>query len=319
MLTGVGHQVVLYSGPACDADVAEHVVVVTDADRRRWFGDETYADRVFDRWDPADPCWTEMAQSTIAAIRERIATGDIVGLTMGLAQQLVADAFPDHVAAEMGVGYEGVLNTTHRCFESYSHMHYVYGRSGSDPDGRWFDTVIPNAFDPADYRFSTDKDDYLLYLGRMMSRKGLVVVAELAKHHRVLTAGQGDERVAGAEHLGVVTGADKADLLAGARAVLVPTIYLEPFGGVAVEAMLSGTAVITSPFGAFTETVSHGVSGFRCHTLAEFLDAARAVDGLDPKIVRDWAAARFTLDVVAPQYDRWLTRLGTLTGKGWYA
>jgi glycosyltransferase involved in cell wall biosynthesis len=108
-------------------------------------------------------------------------------------------------------------------------------------------------------------------------------------------------------------------MLAGARAVLCPSVYVEPFGGVAVEAMLSGTPVLASPFGAFSETVSHGTSGFLCHTLGDFRAAVEAVGDLDRKAVRDWALERFTLEVCAPQYGRWIDRLSTLYGKGWYA
>lgn len=318
MLAGAGHEVFVYGGPRTDT-AGTDVTVVTADERADWFGDETWENTVFNEFDPAHPSWSTMNRHVVDAIGERIEPGDIIGLTMGSAQAPIADAFPAHVVAEVGVGYEGILPSTHRCYESEAWRHYLWGKHGVT-DGRWYDTVIPNAFDPAEYAFSTDKDDYLLYLGRMTPRKGLEVVAELAKHHRVITAGQGDERVPGAEHVGVVRGVEKAELLAAARAVLVPTIYIEPFGGVAVEAMLSGTPVITSPFGAFSETVADGISGFRCHTLDQFLRATGpALDDLDPKDIREWAADRYTLTAVARQYDRWLCRLATLYGEGWYA
>ena len=38
---------------------------------------------------------------------------------------------------------------------------------------------------------------------------------------------------------------ERAELLRNAKAVLMPTYYLEPFGGVNVEAQLCGTPVIT--------------------------------------------------------------------------
>ena len=314
MLTEQGHEVFHYAGPRADT-AATDVEVLDDDDRRVWFSDETWAETVFNEFDPAHPSWAVMNVRTVAAIAERLQPGDIIGLTMGAAQAAIAEAFPEHVVAEMGVGYEGVLPGAHRCYESEAWRHWLWGKHGVT-DGRWYDTVIPNAFDPADYIFGADKDDYLLFMGRLTARKGLEVVAELAKRHRVLTAGQG-EPIPGAEHVGVVSGQKKAELLAGARAVLVPTFYIEPFGGVAVEAMLSGTPVLTSPFGAFSETVTDGVSGFRCSTLGEFFGAADRVDELDPKTIRRWAE-RFTLDAIAPQYDRWLRRLAGLYGEGWY-
>jgi hypothetical protein len=317
MLTGLGHEVYLYSGPENDAPVTGHITVVTAEDRARWFGDTDWETTVFNEFDPVSSPWMTMNSRTVVAMQQIIEPTDIIFLTMGSAQAPIQQAFPNHVVAECGVGYEGVLGNTQRCFESYAWMHYIWGKTGV-VDGRYYDTVIPNSFDPADYRFEADKGDYLLFMGRLTERKGLEVVRELSKQYMVITAGQG-EPLDGIQHRGVVRGAEKAALLAGARAVLVPTTYVPPFEGVNVEAQLCGTPVITSPFGCFAETVNHGISGFRCHTLAECRDAAEAVDDLDPKTVREWALSRFTLEVCAPQYDRWLNQLSGLYGRGWYS
>lgn len=317
MLSELGHDVLYYGGPELEAPAAEHVVVASRSDRARWFGAETWADRVFDRWDRTDPCWADMNRAAIAAICPRIEPTDILALTMGSVQRAIAEAFPHHVKAEVGIGYVGAMRETHWCVESEAWRHYLYGRHGID-DGRFYDTVIPNSYDPDEFEPCADKDDYLLYLGRMTPRKGLEVVAELAKHQRVITAGQGDARVPGAEHRGVVTGDDKRKLLAGAKAVLAPSIYIEPFGGVTAEAMLSGTPVITTPWGAYSETVKQNLTGFLCHTRQDFLDAADRAHRLHPDLIRAYALTRFTTDVVAPQYDRWIGRLQGLYGRGWY-
>lgn len=314
MLIDQGHEVYVYGGSHTDT-AATDVVVVTDEDRARWFGEETWEETVFNEFDPLSTPWVTFNSRTVVAIQQHIEPTDVIFLTMGTAQAAIQQAFPNHVVAECGVGYEGVLSNTHRCYESDAWRHYLWGKHGVT-DGRYFDVVIPNAFDPDDYEVGTGGGEYLLFMGRLTERKGLEVVRQLAKRHWVVTAGQG-EPLDGIDHLGVVKGAKKASVLAAAKAVLCPTTYIEPFGGVAVEAMLSGRPVIASPFGAFTETVCDGLSGYLCHTMAEFLEAAEAVDDLDLTAIPEWAGA-FTLDAVAPQYDRWLARLGTLYDQGWY-
>jgi glycosyltransferase involved in cell wall biosynthesis len=104
-----------------------------------------------------------------------------------------------------------------------------------------------------------------------------------------------------------------------AHAVLVPTLYLEPFGGVAVEAQMCGTPVITTDFGAFPETVEQGVTGFRCHYLGEFLDAVARCGDLDRGRIRDRAIQRYSLTVVAQQYQAYFERLALLWGAGWHS
>jgi glycosyltransferase involved in cell wall biosynthesis len=147
----------------------------------------------------------------------------------------------------------------------------------------------------------------------------LDIVEEVAKHHTVITAGQGECRVKGAQHLGVVRGDVKANLLARAKALICPTTYIEPFGGVAVEAQLSGTPVICTDFGAFTETVKQNYSGFRCRNLRELLQAADDVKNLDSLAIQSRAQYKFSLRNVAPQWKRWYDQLQSLHGEGWYA
>lgn len=315
MLTSKGHEVILYGAERNDAAVAEHVVCWDESDRKEWFGEETWAERVFDRWLETDPCWYESNMKMIGQMRLRMKPGDLIAMPIGTVQHAVSDAFPKNIAFESGIGYEGSW-LPFRVFESYAWMHHTYGRQGIH-DGRFYDAVIPNAFDPDDFQYRDDKDDYILFLGRHIPRKGLSIVEEVSKYFKVVTAGQGPE-IEGVEYLGVVHGKEKAELIAGARALLAPTIYIEPFGGVAVEAQLSGTPVITTDFGAFPETVEQGVTGFRCHTLAEFLQAAEEVDDLLPEVIQQKAVAKYSTEVVADQYDSYLERLGTLSGEGWY-
>ncbi len=318
MLHARGHEMILYSGDENEAVCYEHVPITKP---ERWFGPGGWnTETVFNQWDAGADCWLEMDTRAVAEIQERIKPGDGVGIIAGECQRVIADHFTKHGGYpifEWGVGYRGVLENSHRAFESRAWQHYVYGLRNQH-DGRYFDAVIPNAFDPTDFRFYNEHDGYLLFLGRHTPLKGLAVVEELAKKYHVVTAGQKDVDIAGAEYRGVVVGDEKAELLAKAQAVLVPTTYVEPFGGVAVEAMLSGAPAITTDWGAFPETVKHGVSGFRCHTLSDYVAAVDQAAELNRAGVREWAQ-QFTTDSVSVLYDEWLRRVDKLRGDGWYS
>lgn len=318
MMSSLGHEVFLYAGTKNEAKVTEFITVVTDEDRKKWFGDDNWDNRVFDNWDKDAECWETMAINASIEIAKRKQPGDFLGIIAGLCQERISKRFPDIRAVEWGIGYEGIIKDGFHVFESYAWMHYVYGMNWIK-DGRFFDAVIPNAFDEEDYIFREDKQDYLLYLGRPTPRKGLEVISQLAKRgHTIISAGQGNLEIPGVKHVGVVRGKEKAELLANAKAVLVPTFYIEPFGGIAIEAMLSGTPVLTTDFGAFTETVKDRHTGFRCHTMGEFEAAAKEAWDCDHNEIRR-IAERYLTSRVRYDYDKYFHRLALLDGNGWYS
>lgn len=319
MMTAEGHDVFLYGGPGNEAAVREHVIVADTDFQARHFGRYNWTRDVFDRWNADDPAWVEYNLACVEAIEEREQPGDILAIIGGQCQAQMVRCLPDLVPVEWGIGYEGIIGTTYHVFESTSWQHYVYGKAGIT-DGRYYDTVIPNAYDPAEYLLGERGGEYALYLGRPTERKGLNVLRDLAEHIPIVTAGQGDPGVTGGEHRGLVLGQAKRRLLAGARVVLVPTQYVEPFGGVAVEAMLSGVPVIASPWGAFTETVVEGLTGWLPTDLPGMLEAWDRAEWVDPWTIREYAKANFSTAHVAPIYTRYLERVQSAHtgGDDWY-
>jgi glycosyltransferase involved in cell wall biosynthesis len=324
------YELILYSGDENEAPCAEHVVLFTEEERRADWGDgfDTVTSPL--RWDSSESYWQRMNDRAVDAIRERAGDRDLLLLIGGWAQKPIADRVP-LMAVEWAVGYEGIFSNF-CAFESAAWMHHVYGRQ-QWATGRFYDAVIPNFFDPGDFHLGP-KSDYLLFLGRLVERKGPHVAAQIADRVGLplLVAGpgvaehepgwirmnEGGTILGPVEYVGELDQERRAELLAGARALLAPTLYLEPFGGVTVEAMLSGTPAVTTDFGAFTETVTPEV-GRRFRTLAQAADAVEQALELDPLGIRSAALDRFSLEAVRPRFDAWFRQLGGLWGVGWAA
>lgn len=321
MMKSQGSRVLLYAGDENEATPYEHIPCITRDEQRKLIGMEHPTDNAKLKWDSREPCWKLMNKRAIEAIRQRIQPRDFICLIGGGCQRSIADAFPAHMAVEFGVGYAGVF-AKYRVFESYAWMHTVYGatQGAYAADGAYYDAVIPNYFDVTDFPFSAEKDDYFLYIGRLIDRKGYNVAVETCQRKglRLLIAGQGDPPEFG-EYVGVVGAEERGRLMSRAQGVFVPTNYVEPFGGVAVEAMLCGTPIITTDWGAFTETNEHGVTGYRCRTLQEFCDATDDVRSLDYAAIRRRAIEKYSLEAVGPMYREYFDRLLGLWGDGWYS
>jgi glycosyltransferase involved in cell wall biosynthesis len=224
---------------------------------------------------------------------------------------------------ESGIGYQFPY-ADYRVFESYAWLHMIMGRDNLMQGSTWYWSVIPNAFDPDMFEYRAAPDGYFLYLGRLTDDKGVGLAVDTARRagRKLIVAGQGnpDRFLYGAPHveyLGPVGVEDRKELLAGAAALLCPTFYVEPFGGVAVEAQLSGTPIITTDWGAFTETVVPNVTGFRCRTMDHFEYAAKHIGDIDPANCRKWAM-NYSLAHISGMYEEFFQMLLNLRGDGFY-
>lgn len=274
--------------------------------------------------------WAEFNKRLIERLGERVRNGDIVCHPFGPVHDTVPDLFPNAFHVETGIGYHAEDFCKFRIFESYAVMHYLQGRQKM-PDGkngrigRDYEWVIPNYYDVSEWEQNDKHGDYLVYFGRITEDKGLHIVREIAAHQDipVKVYGLGDPSQfmgPNMEYLGSVEGTkNKSEILRGARAILMPTRYIEPFGGSGVEAMLCGTPVLSSDFGCFAETVEHGKTGYRCHTLGDWLEAVKAVDRLDRKYISERARSLYGYEPVGAKYNAAFMQIVELSDKGWYS
>lgn len=322
MLTCQGQEVYHYGVVGADVHATEAVDVVDEDTFERVHG---VYDWRRDGWriDRENECYQAFARNAILAIGERAKAGDFLLCPFGLDHAPIAHALPQLIAVESGIGYPDCF-ARWRVYESYAWLNFHNGKEGRATNPDWYHAVIPNGYDLTVFPFCVQKEAFHIFLGRPNHLKGRQIAVDVCRdlHIPLYVAGQGDRTVpAGVTHLGVLNAAQRALWVGHAAALWCPTYYLEPFGGVAVEAQLYGTPVITTDMGAFPETVLHGVTGYRCRTYEQFIWAAANVGKIAPDACRRWAAANYSLARVGAMYAEYFDMVKRVHdgSAGWYA
>ncbi len=114
---------------------------------------------------------------------------------------------------------------------------------------------------------------YLLYFGRLSGEKGgpLLIKAAAAAGESLKIAGSGpeeelwrslaDQAGGDVEFLGTLAGSDLAAAIAGAKVVVIPSIWYENMPLSALEALAAGKPVIASRIGGLPEIINDGDNG----------------------------------------------------------
>jgi glycosyltransferase involved in cell wall biosynthesis len=159
------------------------------------------------------------------------------------------------------------------------------------------DAVVHHGLDVDELPLGAGDGGYLLALGRMNPAKGIHEAIDVARQAGVPLKIAAKMREPGeltyftemvqprlggdVEYLGEVGGAEKLELLCGARALLNPIRWPEPFGMVMIEALACGTPVLAYPCGAAPEIIEHGVSGLLCTSSLDMVAAVGELDSID--------------------------------------
>lgn len=197
-------------------------------------------------------------------------------------------------------------------------------------------TVIHHGLDPAPFRCTQRAGDYVCFIGRLSKIKG--------PHTAIDVAGEAGVpiKVAGEIHdedgpfgraevlprlslphvwyLGNIGMDEKVPLLCGARALLAPIEWNEPFGLVLIEAMLSGCPVIAYERGSVPELVENGVTGYVVDSpraMRQLIVPGSVLDGFDRERCRARAVERFGRERMVSDYERLYERVRARRPMGW--
>ena len=185
------------------------------------------------------------------------------------------------------------------------------------PQAAWVGTVH-HGLPPDLLPFSPQGGQYLAFLGRVSPEKGVARAIEIAKACgvplRIAAKVDPADRVYFetqikplldhplVEFIGEIGEGDKASFLGGARALLFPIDWPEPFGLVLIEALACGLPIVAFEGGSVREVVEDGVSGFVVRSLEEAVQAVRRVHTIERRACRASFESRFTSARMASEY-----------------
>ncbi len=317
VLRRLGIHTILYGSEPSqnEAPCVDFVSCLSEAEQQQHLAGQAYQRYPYDGGNSLFALFNQRAGPHVRDCKQ---PGDILATICGTAQQQVWEHNPELICLEYSIGYRGVF-APYRVYQSHAWRHMVMGWTGVN-GGRDFDTVIPPFYETERFPFEGKPDDYVLFCGRLELGKGIKTACDAAKAAgvRLVVVGHGDEKlVTYGDYVGAVSDEERNRLMAGARAVLMPTQYVEPFGNVCAEAQLCGTPVISTDYGAFTESVAHGLSGYRCNYLGEFVRAIDAVQGLDRAWIRARAQRLWSMETAAERYRGYFARLALVRDQAW--
>jgi glycosyltransferase involved in cell wall biosynthesis len=214
------------------------------------------------------------------------------------------------------------VKSLHCIFDRYREQPYVSLSNAErqlKPDLNYVATIY-NGIRMEEFPLRVEKDDYLLFAGRLAPEKGPAEAIEIARRagRPLKLAGMiesqyqryFDERIKphldgnNIEYLGSLSQRDLAVEYQHASAVLFPISWCEPCSWVGIETQASGTPIVGTRYGYLPELIREGETGFLVNTVDEAVAAVDRLGEIDPRACRANVEERFSVQVMAAGYEK---------------
>jgi glycosyltransferase involved in cell wall biosynthesis len=347
-----GHRIIHYGNEGSEVP-CQHVQIFSEEERTRHFGYMDLQKPPKVTWDGQEVYHKDFNQRVADELKARCRPTDFICSIFGDCQKEIGKHFPgcyDRIPStnqaengkpagfplfvEFAIGYLGAFSAW-RVFATNTLREWWHGHI-RNPGRDFGDVVIPHFFDKDIFGFGLVETDnlkmkglqaqpYMAFVGRVNEDKGVQIAVDVTRELGIPLVIAGRDTAEywrywpkHVTYWGAATIKERNQIMQGAICTFAPTLYREPFGSVAVEALLSGTPCITTDYGGLVEIVD---KKWRCHGLREFIDAAKRAMALtteERRVIKDNALSRFSYDAIAPQYERYFERLAAMSfGQGW--
>ena len=317
-----GHEVTLFA--ASGSKTRAHLVATTPHPFSLWPEDETKARA---RLDPESgllvgpPDFRALEQRHIAICMEAAGAGrfDLVHSHLHVHALVFSRLIPCPMVSTLhGAAW---VQAHHPIFEHYRDQPYVSisnAERAFKPDLNYVATVY-NGINLDTFPFCNDKEDYLLFAGRLSPEKGTAEAVQIALKCGIPLRMAGmiepqyqdyyDQQIKphvdgrNVTYLGLLSQRELAPHYQRAKGVLCPILWDEPFGLTGVEAQACGTPMIGTRRGAFPELIRNGETGFLIDDVQSGVEAVKRLDQIDPQTCRNNVEMRFSAAVMADGYE----------------
>ncbi|MEA3178606.1 MAG: hypothetical protein QOI59_2129 [Gammaproteobacteria bacterium] len=302
-LADLGHEVTLFA--AEDAKTKARLVITRDQSIRL---------------DPA-PLKSDLGAhlATLHEVKRRVAQFDILHFHLDVLHFPMFDLHAHKCVTTLHGRLD--LKDLHQCFERWPGFGLVSvsdSQRGPMPDVNWLATVHHGLAAAPWSAPPLAAAPYLAFLGRISPEKGCDAAIRIAKRAgiplRIAAKIDNADRAYFdsvvrpllddplIEFVGEIGDWQKAEFFRGARALLFPINWPEPFGLVMIEAMAHGTPVIAYDRGAVSEVLRDGVTGFIVNSEDEALLAIERAGQLDRNLINACFERHFTAETMARAY-----------------
>lgn len=187
------------------------------------------------------------------------------------------------------------------------------------PNLNWAGTVY-NAINLKLFPFNLKPKNHLLFLGRILEKKGVDIAVKVAlklKQNLIIAGGleEGERKFWEKEikpylkrknikYVGYIPYEKTHKYYGEAKALLCPIRWEEPFGLTYIESMACGTPIITFDRGSARETIKDGKTGFVVKDINGMIKAIKKIDQIDRRECRKYVEENFSTRKMVDNYEK---------------